>query len=280
MRSIFPFARKTMPGVLSMLCILFFLGACKKSSAPGPGNTAATYSGTLVKFTPSVVTSATGSVSATFNPSNNGLSYTFTWQGLSSKPNVMSICDVGVPIISVTGFPTDTIGTLSGQATLTGSQVKDLTEGKLYLKIRTANFPDGEVVGYMAQSQTTGVPTGQGPIVAYAANLTPSSSPSGGYGSYPPSGAVSASFDTVSRQLSFTLNWIYLSGNATGMSFQDGGSLLSGITGFSAATQGSVTGTNTLTAQQASDLAAGKIAAQINTAAYPSGELTGILTKQ
>jgi len=271
-----------MPGVLSMLCILSFLGACnKKYSAPGPGNTAATYSGTLVKFTPSVVTSATGSVTATFDPSNNGLSYSFTWHGLSSKPNEMSICDVGVPIISVTGFPTDTSGTFSGQATLTGSQVNDLTAGKLYLKIRTGNFPDGEVVGYMDHSQTTGGgPTGQGPVIVYGANLSSSAPPPGGYGSYPPSGTVSASFDTVSRQLSFTLNWIYLSGNATGMSFQDGGSLLYDITGFPAATTGSFSGTNTLTAQQASDLAAGKIAAQINTSAYPSGELTGTLTKK
>jgi CHRD domain-containing protein len=270
-----------MSGVLTMSCLLFLAGACKKSSAPGPGATASAYTGTLVKFTPGVVTAATGSVSANFSPSDNGLSYTFTWQGLSSRPNEMSICDVGVPIISISGFPTDTSGTFSGQATLSGTQVNDLTAGKLYLKIRTANYPDGEVVGYMTQAQSPGSNPGngggpQGSVIAYGATL----GYSGSYqGYYPPSGSVSANFDTVSRKLSFSLNWIYLSGNPSGMNFSDGGSAFYTITGFSASTEGSVTGTDSLNAQQAADLATGKIAVQINTQAS-SPELSGTLTKK
>lgn len=131
-----------------MLCVM----ACKKhSDSPGdtgnPPPPTVTYSGNLMKSTDNVVTSATGTVSGSFNPANNELSFTFTWQGLTSKAIEMHIHDAGPIIIPIEGFPMATSGTYSGKATLTAAQVGDLQAGKLYGQIHTENYPAGEVIG-------------------------------------------------------------------------------------------------------------------------------------
>jgi len=142
-----------------MLCVL----ACKKhSDSPGDTNNpppTVTYSGNLVKSDSNVVTSATGTVSATFHPANNELDYTFTWQGLTGNPIDMHIHDNGPIIIPIEGFPMATGGTFSGKATLTAAQVGDLQAGKLYGQIHTAQYPAGEVRGTLANgSQPGGTP--------------------------------------------------------------------------------------------------------------------------
>lgn len=92
-------------------------------------------------------------------------------------------------------------------------------------------------------------------------------------------GTTTATYDPNTLELSYTITWTGLGSNAANMHFHDDGPVIVPITGFPTATSGTVSGKATLTAQQAMDLAAGKIYAQIHTATYPGGEVIARLNK-
>jgi len=93
------------------------------------------------------------------------------------------------------------------------------------------------------------------------------------------SGTTTATFNTTTRELTFKLTWTSLGSLPVGMHFHDNGPVIIPIEGFSAILGGTFSGKATLTAEQATDLAAGKIYSQIHTVNYPGGEVIATLTK-
>lgn len=113
------------------------------------------YSGTFVKSSESVSTSATGSVKATFDPATLKLSYTITWSGLGSDATSMHFHNEAPVIIEITGFSNTTSGTVSGSATLSSQQATDLASGKIYAQIHTPDYPSGEVLATLTKDSST-----------------------------------------------------------------------------------------------------------------------------
>lgn len=118
--------------------------------------------------------------------------------------------------------------------------------------------------------QMPGTTNYSGNFVKSTANVTTSAS-----------GTTTATFDPATRALNYTLTWTGLSTNAIEMHFHDNvagdGKIIIEINGFPKATSGTVSGKATLTADQANDLAAGKLYTQIHTENYPDGEILATL---
>ncbi|MGQ8337760.1 CHRD domain-containing protein [Sunxiuqinia sp. A32] len=93
-------------------------------------------------------------------------------------------------------------------------------------------------------------------------------------------GTVNATFDPTTLVLSYAVTWSGLGSEVANMHFHNAGPVLSGITGFSTAVSGTVSGNTTLTSEEANDLASGNIYVQIHTANYPGGEILATLTKK
>lgn len=107
-----------------------------------------------------VATTATGTLTGTYNKDNNTLTYTITWNGLTGgNPSAMHFhgaADPGVAAgvqVGITGFPTTASGTISGTATLTDAQENDLVNGLWYYNIHDATYPAGEIRGQVVLTQ-------------------------------------------------------------------------------------------------------------------------------
>ncbi|WP_052308617.1 CHRD domain-containing protein [Solitalea canadensis] len=141
---------------LTLIVLAFFIGFSSCSSSnddnPSPGNTKVLYSGTFAKSNNTVTTTATGAVSAELNTSNNELSYSISWNNLTSAVGDMHFHDNGPIIVHIEGFPTTVSGSFSGKTTLTAGQVTDLGGGKIYVQIHTVNFPGGEVIATLTKT--------------------------------------------------------------------------------------------------------------------------------
>ncbi len=146
--------------VFPFILLLLSVGAtsCSKSkdNNPTPSPTMINYSGNFVKSNDNVITTATGTTTATYNTDTRELAYKITWSGLGSEPNGMHFHDAGPIIIPITGFPISVSGTFSGTATLTAAQASDLAAGKIYAQIHTANYPAGEVIATLTTSGSSG----------------------------------------------------------------------------------------------------------------------------
>jgi len=92
-------------------------------------------------------------------------------------------------------------------------------------------------------------------------------------------GTTTATYNTTTRELSYVLTWSGLGSNPGGMHFHDAGPIIIPIENFPVTLSGTYSGKATLTVEQANDLAAGKIYAQIHTINYPTGEVLATLTK-
>ena|SRR2546428_1312600 len=136
------------------------LTACSSSSnnsMPTPNKV--TYTGTFTKDSVIIVSSATGTVSSTFDPSTMVLSFTMSWNNLSTLPIEMHFHDKGVIIIPITGFTSALSGTYTGTATFTAAQANDLAAGKVYINIHTQNYPAGEIFATLTTSGTPNPPS-------------------------------------------------------------------------------------------------------------------------
>lgn len=142
--------------ILTLIAFVLVMGftSCSSSSDDNvnPTNNTVPYSGTFVKSNASVTTSATGTVSGTFDPSKNELTYTVSWNNLTSTVGDMHFHDNGPIIVHIEGFPTTATGTFSGKAMFTADQANDLAAGRIYLQIHTVNFPGGEVIATLAKT--------------------------------------------------------------------------------------------------------------------------------
>jgi len=146
---------------LGILLLFFLVGftSCKKNDTTEMSSTVS-YSGSFVKSGDAVVTSATGTATATFNMTTLVLSYTISWSGLTSNAASMHFHDAGPVIYPINGFAAATTGTLSGSVNLTATQATDLATGKIYIQIHTVNIPAGEILATLSQSSSTYTPTG------------------------------------------------------------------------------------------------------------------------
>lgn len=151
------------PQTRAMLLLIFLIGitSCKKNDTTEMSSTVS-YSGSFVKSGTSVVTSASGTVTATFDLMTMKLSYTVAWNGLTSNAASMHFHDAGPVIYPITGFAEATSGTLSGSVTLTAAQASDLSSGKIYVQIHTVNIPSGEILATLSQTSSTYNPGGGG----------------------------------------------------------------------------------------------------------------------
>ncbi len=141
-----------------MLLMSVGIMSCSKSkdNNPTPSPTMVNYAGNFVKSSDNVVTTATGTVTATYNPDTRELAYKITWSGLGSNPNGMHFHDAGPIIIPIESFPVAVSGTYSGKATLTAAQASDLAAGKIYAQIHTATYPAGEILATLTSSGSSG----------------------------------------------------------------------------------------------------------------------------
>lgn len=147
---------------LPLLVILLsgmVLFSCKKNNNAPPTPKNISFSGMLSGQAeiPSVSTSATGSVTATYNPATKMLSYTFTWSNLSGAPIAMHFHDGaagtnGAVVVPVSGFPATASGSVSGTSSpLNDTLVNDLMAGKFYGNIHTQSNPGGEIRAQMSK---------------------------------------------------------------------------------------------------------------------------------
>ena len=95
---------------------------------------------------------ATGTITGTYNDSSNVISFTITFSGLGSNTTGAHFHGPAFPGFTApvtyghTGFPTGvTSGTFTGTQVITDAEEKDLLAGKWYSNIHTANFPGGEI---------------------------------------------------------------------------------------------------------------------------------------
>jgi hypothetical protein len=138
---------------LGITVLLLFVGmsSCKKEDETNMNGTVS-YSGTFAKSSNSLATSASGTATATYDPSTMVLSYQLSWSGLGSNAVNMHFHDNGPVMAEITGFANSTSGTISGTVTLSTSQSADLAAGKIYAQIHTVNIPSGEIKATLSKS--------------------------------------------------------------------------------------------------------------------------------
>jgi hypothetical protein len=109
-------------------------------------------SGTQERPNP-VTTSATGSISGTYNKDTRILDYMIMWNGLSTDPVAMHFHgpagpeEAAPPVVPIVNFPVTTTGMHSDKDTLTAEQETQLLTGKWYYNIHTQTYGGGEIRG-------------------------------------------------------------------------------------------------------------------------------------
>ena len=109
---------------------------------------------------PSNASTATGTVTGTYDKDKNLLTFTVNWSGLTGgNPTAAHFHGAADPganagvIVGFTGFPATASGTFSGTATLTDAQETDFTNGLWYYNIHNATYPGGEIRGQVFLTQ-------------------------------------------------------------------------------------------------------------------------------
>jgi CHRD domain len=151
------------------------------------GSISATLSGT--SEVPANASTATGSVTGTFDPVSNVITVNVNFNGLSAVATAAHIHSgaVGVNggvIVGLTGFPSAVSGTYSNSFTLTAPQAASLASGGLYVNIHNSSFPGGEIRGQIALSTCTFAWTGVNGFSSTAQNPTIPSATTAATGTY------------------------------------------------------------------------------------------------
>ena len=101
---------------------------------------------------PPKTTKGTGDALATLDTATKVLTYTVTYNGLTGPATMGHFhgpAAVGVNAGIVVPFKTPVESPVSGTATLTDAQIKDLMAGKWYVNVHTSANPGGEIRGQM-----------------------------------------------------------------------------------------------------------------------------------
>jgi hypothetical protein len=138
----------------TVFVLLIGFSSCKKDNTANMSGSAS-YSGSFVKSSSTVVTSASGTVTANFDPVTMALSYTVSWNNLSSNPSAMHFHDNGPVMAEITGFAKSSSGSVSGKITLNAQQSADLASGKIFAQIHTINTPAGEIKASISKNSSS-----------------------------------------------------------------------------------------------------------------------------
>ena len=155
---------RTITKILSTVSVLaLFLSACEKEKEVLVTNPVYNLRGNANGFQEAptrVTTTATGSLSGTYNKDNNTLTYTVNWTGLTggnpTAAHFHGAADPGVAAgvqIAFPNFPATPSGTYSNTATLTDAQETDLLNGLWYYNIHNATYTPGEIRGQVFLTQ-------------------------------------------------------------------------------------------------------------------------------
>ena len=223
---------------------------------------------------------ATGTMTGTYDPNSKVLSYTVTFAGLTGNASAGHLHfgdakhsgSVFAPFASV---PAATSGSITGTATLTPAQADSLTAGRVYANIHTPGNPNGEIRANLITSVS--------PTLQVANALSPANEVPPVTNAPAATGSFVATYNPTSKLLTYSLSFAGLTGNATAghLHFGDAkhkGAVTLPFASLPVATSGLLTGTATLSQMQADSLTAGKLYANIHTANNPNGEIRANLT--
>jgi hypothetical protein len=132
--------------LLAALAALTLATACKKDEdtpTPAPMQVTGAFSG--ANETPAVTTSATGSVSATYNKTTKILAYTVTYAGLTPTMGHFHIGAPGVAGPVVITFPYLAYSPITGSTLLSQVQEDALLASNMYANLHTATNTGGEI---------------------------------------------------------------------------------------------------------------------------------------
>ncbi len=141
--------------IVAMTCAVT---ACKKDKDPVDLTKKATITLSGAQEVPANASTGTGTGQISFNPTTKIINYSFSWQLGSTTATTTNMHFHGaedgsdikssVVVIGITGFPTTSTGTMTGQTVaLTDAQVNQLLAGKWYLNIHSSTVPGGELRG-------------------------------------------------------------------------------------------------------------------------------------
>jgi len=160
-------------GAAALLLGLLFVGLLPSAHAAGSGliNCSTTLTG--AGEVPPTTSTATGTVSYTFDPLTAMSTWSVTFAGLTALATAAHVHAPAPPgsnaavVVPLTTIPVATSGTYSGSTTTafpTTSETSaaqyaaDLLAGKAYANIHTSNFPGGEIRGWLSCTQASSVP--------------------------------------------------------------------------------------------------------------------------
>ena len=104
---------------------------------------------------PAVTTSATGTLSGTYDKDSKELTYTINWTGLSGDITVAhfhgpaAAGETASPLQDITIGTNGMDGTTSATITASDALHSALLDGKVYYNLHTAANPDGEIRGHV-----------------------------------------------------------------------------------------------------------------------------------
>jgi hypothetical protein len=223
---------------------------------------------------PAVVTPATGI--ATLSLEGNNLSFQISYQGLSGVPTLMHFhgpatsTNTAPPVVDLTSLlaGAGASGTIRSLKTLTADQIAALNAGVAYLNIHTAAHGSGEIRGQVA-------------AIHYGATMT-------GAAEVPPvttTATGSASLTLVANELFYSVSYSGLSSEAKAAhihgraSATQPASVMFGI-GNPTGTAGTLSGRQTLTADQLGALVDGQTYVNVHSATNSGGEIRGQIGPQ
>ena len=150
----------TLPVLIAVVSVIGF-SSCEKDNDEIIEDTY-TLSGTAsgVQVVPEVTTTATGSITGSYNARNNQMQYNFSWTGLTeSAMDSVSIYGpatagangnlIGRVAVTTPGIS----GSAMGGATLSEEEEAVLLDNEWYFVVGNSTYPDGEIRGQITASK-------------------------------------------------------------------------------------------------------------------------------
>lgn len=222
---------------------------------------------------------ATGSADVSYDKNSKKLTYTVTFNNLTSNVTAGHIHGSSprgtnsAVLFPFTGLPAATSGLVTGSVTLTMAQEEDLLNGLFYFNFHTAPNPGGELRGQIEFYNQSFIVTKAGLPLNSAQEVPPNSSAATGTGD--------VSYNKNTKRLSYFVTYQNLTGNAVAGHIHGSAArganapVLFPFTNLPTAPSSAVSGSAVLTDAQEADLLGGKFYFNFHTAPYPGGEIRG-----